>query len=72
MNAKAQTSARNQRPTISRRTVFAKTTEAKAAHVSRQHFADALDRLTDADHIAVETYGPPSKPGKRLVRRGLL
>jgi RecA-family ATPase len=50
-------------------TVFAKTAEARAGNFGRDHFADALDRLILANQIGVETYGPPSRPANRLVRR---
>jgi RecA-family ATPase len=52
--------------------VFANTPEARKAHLSRQHFEDALDRLVAADQIAITTYGAPSKRAARLVRRRLL
>jgi RecA-family ATPase len=65
-NVSARPTANNYAPTA-----FAKTTEAKAQHFGRDHFADALDRLIVADQIAVETYGPPSRPANRIVRRRL-
>jgi hypothetical protein len=51
--------------------VFAKTPEARKAHVGRQHFEDALDRLVAAERVVIETYGPPSRLATRLVRRQL-
>ena len=51
--------------------VFAKTPEARKAHVGRQHFEDALDRLVAAERVVIETYGPPSRLATRLVRRPL-
>ena len=66
-NLSANRTANNFAPTV-----FAKAAEAKAEHFSRDHFADALDRLIAVGKIAVEPYGPPSRPASRLVRRTLL
>jgi RecA-family ATPase len=63
-NVGASRTANNYAPTT-----FAKTQDAKTAHFRRDHFADALDRLMAVDQIGVETYGPPSRPAKRIVRR---
>jgi hypothetical protein len=51
-------------------TLFAGTTEAKAAKFTSDHFADALDRLIAAFKIAVEPYGAASRGTSRIVRRG--
>jgi RecA-family ATPase len=67
-NLSANRTANNYAPTVF---VFAKTREAKAAHFGRDHFADALDRLVEAGRVASESYGPPSRPASRLVRRTL-
>jgi RecA-family ATPase len=48
-------------------TAFAADPEAKAAHVSKAAFTDAMQRLFAADNIHVETYGRPSRPYTRLV-----
>jgi hypothetical protein len=63
-NLSARRAANNYAPTV-----FAKTAEAKAAHFGREHLADVLDRLLEANRIGVETYGPPSRPANRIVRR---
>ncbi|MGY4369207.1 RecA-family ATPase [Bradyrhizobium sp. LB1.3] len=65
-NVSARPTANNYAPTG-----FAKTAEAKAQHFGRDHFADALDRLIVANQLVVETYGPPSRPANRIVRRRL-
>jgi RecA-family ATPase len=49
---------------------FAKDPKAKAAHVSKAAFADAMQRLFSANKIRVETYGRPSRQASRLVARG--
>ncbi len=46
---------------------FASDPEAKAAHVSKRAFANAMARLFAAEKIHVETYGRPSRPYSRLV-----
>ena len=46
---------------------FASDPEAKAAHVSKQALANAMDRLFASDKIHVETYGRPSRQYSRLV-----
>ena len=46
---------------------FASDPEAKAAHVSKRAFANAMARLFAAEKIYVETYGRPSRPYSRLV-----
>ena len=49
---------------------FAGDPEAKTAHVSKQAFANAMDRLFASDKIHVETYGRPSRQYSRLVAGG--
>jgi RecA-family ATPase len=66
-NLSASRTANNYAPTV-----FAKTKEAKAEHFGRDLFADALDRLMEAERFAVEPYGPSSRRASRLVRRTLL
>jgi RecA-family ATPase len=63
-NLSATRTANNYAPTV-----FAKSVEARAAHFRRDHFAEALDRLIEAGQVEVETYGPPSKPARRIRRR---
>jgi RecA-family ATPase len=48
-------------------TTFAADPEAKAAHVSKAAFADAMQRLFAADKIHVETYGRPSRLSFKLA-----
>jgi RecA-family ATPase len=49
-------------------TLFAAAVQSKAAKVTSDHFADALDRLITAGKIAVEPYGPVSRRAIRIVR----
>jgi RecA-family ATPase len=50
--------------------IFAKDPEAKAAHVTKVMFANAMQRLFAADKIQVGTYGRPSRQSSKLVVRG--
>ena len=51
-------------------TVFAKQPEAKAAHLKKKDFEDAMSRLFDADKIHLEQYGAPSRDTFKLVTGG--
>ncbi|TYL85721.1 AAA family ATPase [Bradyrhizobium cytisi] len=64
-NVSPKQNANNYAPTL-----FAKTTEGKAAKFTTGHFADALDRLIAAAKVAVEPYGAASRGTSRIVRRG--
>jgi len=50
-------------------TVFAAEPEAKAEHITRPAFEDAMRRLFAADQIAVEPYGPPSRDYRHIIRK---
>jgi hypothetical protein len=50
-------------------TVFAAEPEAKAEHITRPAFEDAMRRLFAAEQIAVEPYGPPSRDYRRIIRK---
>jgi RecA-family ATPase len=63
-NVSPKRNANNYAPTL-----FAKTTEGKAAKFTSDHFADALDRLIAAAKIALEPYGAASRGTSRIVRR---
>ncbi|UGX93376.1 AAA family ATPase [Bradyrhizobium barranii subsp. barranii] len=65
-NVSPKRNANNYAPAL-----FAKTTEAKAAKFTSDHFADALDRLIAAVKVAVEPYGAASRGTSRIVRRGV-
>ena len=65
-NVSAKSRANNYGPTL-----FARTAEAKAAHLKRDDFAEALDRLIAADQVFAEPYGSPTDDTRRLVRRPL-
>jgi hypothetical protein len=49
---------------------FARIPEARKAHIGRDQFMDALDRLIGTGRVVAEPYGPPSKLAKRIVRGG--
>ena len=51
-------------------TVFAAEPEAKAKHITKPAFEDAMRRLFAAEQIALEPYGPPSRDYRCIVRRG--
>jgi len=51
-------------------TVFAKEPDAKAAHLKKKDFEDAMGRLFDADKIHLEQYGAPSRDTFKLVVGG--
>jgi RecA-family ATPase len=51
-------------------TNFAADPEAKAKHIIKAAFADAMQRLFAADKIRVETYGRPSRQASKLVIGG--
>ncbi len=65
-NVSPKSKANNYGPTL-----FAKTAEAKSAHLTRDDFAEALDRLITADQVVAEPYGSPTDDTRRLVRRPL-
>jgi AAA domain len=65
-NVSAKSKANNYGPTL-----FARTPEAKTAHLSREDLAEALDRLIAADQVVAEPYGSPTDDTRRLVRRPL-
>ena len=50
-------------------TVFAAEPEAKAEHITKPAFEDAMRRLFAAEQIAVEPYGPPSRDYRRIIRK---
>jgi RecA-family ATPase len=64
-NLSPKSTANNYAPTV-----FAKMAEAKAVHLGRDRFADALDRLMTANKIAAEPYGAPNRGTSRIVRKG--
>jgi RecA-family ATPase len=49
---------------------FAADPEAKAKHITKAAFADAMQRLFATDKIRVETYGRPSRQASKLVIGG--
>jgi hypothetical protein len=65
-NVSPKSRANNYGPTL-----FARTPEAKAAHLNRDDFVEALDRLITADQVFAEPYGSPTDDTRRLVRRPL-
>jgi RecA-family ATPase len=50
--------------------LFAAEAEAKTAQLRRKDFEAAMTRLFEKGRIAVESYGPPSKPASHLVEKG--
>jgi hypothetical protein len=47
--------------------VFATLPEAKDAGIKKPALVQSMNRLLDARRLAVEAYGPPSKPATKLV-----